>query len=180
MTVSFLNDYLLVVNIISFILYGSNKMTDKRFAPLNGLLGLLTILGGAAGALFCLLLFDRKIVKEDLMMRVLIVCMFSIQVILLLMTKAIIFNQISFNIHPTMFNHQWMSYYLVVINVITLVLFASDKLAALKKRDRVPNLILLGCAFIGGTPGTWLGIYLFRHKVKKNYYVLGIPLIFVS
>ena len=40
-------------------------------------------------------------------------------------------------------------------------------------------MALLIIAFIGGSIGSWLGMYLFRHKTKKIKFKFGLPVIAV-
>lgn len=69
--------------------------------------------------------------------------------------------------------------YLAIINIVTFIAFAIDKLAAIEGRSRIRIVTLLGLAFIGGSFGGLLAMYTFRHKIKKDYFAVGIPLIIV-
>lgn len=44
---------------------------------------------------------------------------------------------------------------------------------------RIPEKVLFGVSLLGGSAGTWAGMYLFRHKTKHWYFVVGMPLILV-
>ena len=59
----------------------------------------------------------------------------------------------------------------------TFIIFTLDKIKAIyhKWRYKVGTLLIL--CFIGGSLGGLLSMYLFRHKTKKNYFTIGIPLI---
>ena len=35
------------------------------------------------------------------------------------------------------------------------------------------------CSLLGGSVGTWAGMYVFRHKTKHWYFVVGMPAILV-
>ena len=61
-------------------------------------------------------------------------------------------------------------YYLVIINAIGLLIMPIDKDNAKRGWRRVPELSLLTIAFIGGSMGICLGIYIFRHKTKKRMF----------
>ena len=65
------------------------------------------------------------------------------------------------------------------INFITFAAFAIDKIHAIEGKSRIRILTLLGLAFMGGSVGALLGIYIFRHKTKVDYFTVGIPLIMV-
>lgn len=67
--------------------------------------------------------------------------------------------------------------YLIFINITGLFLMWSDKRRAIKKQWRVPEKTLFLVSLIGGSIGTWVGMYLFRHKTKHWYFVIGMPLI---
>ena len=68
--------------------------------------------------------------------------------------------------------------YLTVMNVIGVAAMWSDKKRARLHRWRIPEKVLFGVSLLGGSAGTWAGMYLFRHKTKHWYFVKGMPLIF--
>lgn len=69
-----------------------------------------------------------------------------------------------------------MLVYLLLINAAALVLMFLDKRFARKKMWRIPEAVLLGTAFLGGSLGALLGMYLFHHKTKKPKFYILIPL----
>ena len=69
--------------------------------------------------------------------------------------------------------------YLIIINLITFIVFALDKIYAIKKKWRYKEISLLGMCFVGGAIGGFLAMHLFRHKTKKKLFVIGVPLIIV-
>jgi len=72
-----------------------------------------------------------------------------------------------------------LHYYLVIINVMALLLYYVDKKRAIKQKYRIPEKYLFLVAIVGGSVGSILGIYLFRHKTKRYNFTLGIPLLLV-
>ncbi len=70
-----------------------------------------------------------------------------------------------------------LSVWLAVVNLTGLVLMAADKSRARRGRWRVPERMLFLTALLGGAAGSWAGMYLFRHKTRHWYFVLGMPLI---
>ena len=72
-----------------------------------------------------------------------------------------------------------LHYYLVIINVMALLLYYVDKKRAIKRKYRIPEKYLFLVAIVGGSVGSILGIYLFRHKTKRYNFTLGIPLLLV-
>ena len=69
--------------------------------------------------------------------------------------------------------------YLALINIITFIVFGVDKYKARNHKWRVPEATLFLLALIGGSVGAILGMYTFRHKTRKWYFVIGMPLILI-
>lgn len=67
--------------------------------------------------------------------------------------------------------------YLLIINAAGFVLMLADKLKAKKNRWRIPEATLMTVAALGGSIGSLLGMYLFRHKTRHPRFSLGIPAI---
>ena len=82
--------YLLVINAIGVLVYLINMLLYRH--TVNGqidvIVTIVSLLGGSAGMLLMILLFDRKAVKENMMSRVFIICIFIIQIIILLIYKG--------------------------------------------------------------------------------------------
>ena len=57
-------------------------------------------------------------------------------------------------------------------------LCCDDKCKAKAHAWRIPEKTLFGLSLLGGSAGTWAGMYAFRHKTKHWYFVKGMPLIF--
>lgn len=55
----------------------------------------------------------------------------------------------------------------------------TDKQRARKNYWRIPESTLLTAAALGGSIGSLLGMYTFRHKTKHLKFTLGIPAILV-
>ena len=69
--------------------------------------------------------------------------------------------------------------YLAVMNVLGVAVMWSDKRRARLHRWRIPEKVLFGVSLLGGSAGTWAGMYLIRHKTKHWYFVVGMPIILV-
>lgn len=67
--------------------------------------------------------------------------------------------------------------YLLLMNIVGLYVMYSDKRRAIKHHFRIPERMLFIVSLLGGSIGTWAGMYLFRHKTKHWYFVVGMPLI---
>ena len=70
-----------------------------------------------------------------------------------------------------------MKLYLILINALSFLFMLLDKHFAKTHRRRIPEDALLLAALLGGSVGSLLGMYLFRHKTRKAKFRYGIPLI---
>ena len=66
---------------------------------------------------------------------------------------------------------------LVGINAASVFLCGFDKSIAGGKKTRVPEIVLLSFAAVGGTPGLLVGLVFFRHKTRKAAFILKFALI---
>lgn len=69
--------------------------------------------------------------------------------------------------------------YIIIINVVGFFIMGIDKRKAEKHAWRIPEKTLFLVSLIGGSIGTLLGMYVFRHKTKHWYFVIGMPLILI-
>lgn len=70
--------------------------------------------------------------------------------------------------------------YLVMMNAVGLAVMGLDKKKAINNQWRIPEKSLFLVSIIGGSIGTLAGMYLFRHKTKHWYFVVGMPLILIA
>ena len=69
--------------------------------------------------------------------------------------------------------------YLIVMNLIGLAVMAMDKSKARHHTWRIPEKTLFLVSILGGSAGTWAGMYLFHHKTKHWYFVVAMALILI-
>lgn len=69
--------------------------------------------------------------------------------------------------------------YLAAINLIGFALMGIDKYKAKKRAFRIPEATLFIVAIIGGSIGSIIGMYAFRHKTRHWYFVYGMPAILI-
>lgn len=69
--------------------------------------------------------------------------------------------------------------YIIIMNVVGFFIMGIDKRKAEKHAWRIPEKTLFLVSLIGGSIGTLLGMYVFRHKTKHWYFVIGMPLILI-
>ena len=66
--------------------------------------------------------------------------------------------------------------YLIIINTIELILMGIDKILAIKHKYRIPEIILLDISIFGGCFGCMLGMLIFHHKIRKQKFLIVIPI----
>lgn len=171
--------YLIAINIIGFLMYFISFLLYKytKTANIDVILTLLALAGGSLGIFAFIVLFDRKSVKDNMMSRVFLICVLIIQIIATLFIKGFHGEKINFAFWEFFGRNKILMIYLGIINIITFLAFAIDKINAVKGKRRIRIVTLLGLSFIGGSLGALLGMYTLRHKTKVNYFTVGIPLI---
>lgn len=68
---------------------------------------------------------------------------------------------------------------IAALNIIGFILMWHDKRCAQNGQWRVKERTLLLLSLVGGSVGTLLGMYKFRHKTKHAAFKYGIPLIII-
>lgn len=69
--------------------------------------------------------------------------------------------------------------YIAAVNIIGFLLMGIDKKKAIKHAFRIPEATLFTIALIGGSIGSIVGMYFFRHKTRHWYFVYGMPAILI-
>ena len=72
-----------------------------------------------------------------------------------------------------------MIYYLIFINIVGLLSMYLDKYFAKNNMYRISEKNLFFIAIIGGSIGSIIGMYKFRHKTKHKQFTIGLPSILI-
>lgn len=173
--------YLVIINIIGFLMYLINMWlySHTKEGQVDKFLTILSLAGASPGILLAIVLFDKKAHKGTMMSRVFVISVFIIQIILFLMWKGYMNDKITLALWEPFLKHRILLVYFGIINFITFIVFAIDKVNAQEHRSRIKIVTLLGLSFIGGSIGAILAIYLLHHKTKKDYFTVGIPIIMI-
>ena len=67
--------------------------------------------------------------------------------------------------------------YLAIANLVGFCMMGIDKLKAKRHAWRIPEAALFAAAIFGGSIGSIIGMYSFRHKTKHMSFVIGMPVI---
>ena len=173
--------YLVIINIIGFLMYLINMClySHTKEGQVDKFLTILSLAGASPGILLAIVLFDKKAHKGTMMSRVFVISVFIIQIILFLMWKGYMNDKITLALWEPFLKRRILLIYFGIINFITFIVFAIDKVNAQEHRSRIKIVTLLGLSFIGGSIGALLAIYLLHHKTKKDYFTVGIPIIMI-
>lgn len=68
-------------------------------------------------------------------------------------------------------------YYIASLSLILFIIMGLDKWFAVRNKWRVPETTLFLLAVIGGAPGGTMGMWCFRHKIRKKVFQFGFPLL---
>lgn len=177
-----LERYLLIINIVGFILFGINTLlyTYTEEGQIDAVLTIVALAGGSLGIIISMLLFSKKAVKENMMSRVFVFSVLVIQIVVFLWLKGIHGDKLNVAFWSFFAAHKVLIYYILAINIITYLVYAYDKWAAVEHRSRIRIVTLLLLAGAGGSIGALLAMYTRRHKTKKDYFTVGVPLIILA
>lgn len=71
---------------------------------------------------------------------------------------------------------QWIFW---LVNVLSFCVYAWDKRRAIFHEKRIPEIVLLLLAFIGGSVGSLSAMLLFRHKIKNPKFYITVPILLI-
>ncbi len=71
---------------------------------------------------------------------------------------------------------------LAVINIFTFLVMANDKSKSIQSNnpERTPEGVIFFLAVAGGSIGIYSAMILLRHKTRKWYFQIGVPLLFLQ
>jgi uncharacterized membrane protein YsdA (DUF1294 family) len=69
--------------------------------------------------------------------------------------------------------------YLLSVNIISFIMFGIDKWKAKNHKWRISENLLLIISFIGGATGALIGMVIFKHKLSKKKFYIGVPVFIV-
>ncbi|MBR2835964.1 MAG: DUF1294 domain-containing protein [Coriobacteriales bacterium] len=172
--------YVIAINIVAFLVY----TIDFQIYIHGGdgikpavLCNLVTICGGAMGTLAAEVLWDRKINKQNAQSRIYTLVWLILQVAFFWSIWGP--NHETVKAHALAFynEHRILCIYYAVINLVTFVVFAIDKVKAMMDAWRIREVILLGLCLLGGGIGGILAMDICNHKVNSMHFMVGVPLL---
>lgn len=70
--------------------------------------------------------------------------------------------------------------YFLIMSIVGFISMGVDKSRAKSNQWRVPEKTLFLISILGGSLGSNIGMYAFRHKTKHWYFVIFMPLILIA
>lgn len=182
-SLTFIDYYFIGINIAGFLFACLNSLLYRftEDSSIDFIVTFCSTFGGSLGVIISLLMFERLLFskhKKDIMMsRVYVVCMFIIQMVLYLYLKGYHIEVLNLDFMRFFLDNKIISFYLVIINLITFIAFGIDKELAKRRMNRIRIVTLLFLALIGGSIGALCGMLSFKHKTSIDYFMIGVPLI---
>ena len=190
-----INWYLIIINIFSFLLFSIDRLyhdfSDNTLLP-NWVYNAVTVLGGAAGVnLYFLLFFNRmdrngsslevyKSARDHYSLwRIFALVFLVIQIVLYFVLDDYFSGEAAIFLFRNFRRHRHITIYLIVINLVTIIVFAVDKAKACANKWRIKELYLFLLSFVGGALGGIVAMDMFRHKTRRKSFVIGLRLMLV-
>ena len=183
--------YLVAINIIAFCLFTIDfvrYLQSGKGIRHFWICDIALLAGGSIGTLIALLLWDRKIVKENITWRVYVICLLIIHIVIYFFVYGILNGQIGWKGFDSLITgitlfaktYMWFWYYLLGINLATFIAFAIDKVRAINHQWRLRELALLGMCMAWGAVGGLIAMYSIRHKTNSKQFSFGLPMIIIA
>lgn len=69
--------------------------------------------------------------------------------------------------------------YIIIINIISFFIMLYDKKQAIYNNFRISEKTIFIISLLLGGIGTYVGMYVFRHKTKHLKFTIGIPIVII-
>ena len=186
--------WLVLTNALAFILCGEDENRaahgKARYPFLIFLL--VALLGGALGALIGHIIHHRrnKQFLRGLTYALLVLCGLAFTVLCIIYAEKSPLDFIkgmqtdaaaAVHFQAKIFSPYFKAAIIwsAVTGTAAFIMFGIDKLHAVRKKRRIPELWLLISAFIGGGAGALLGMIVFRHKIRHAKFYVTVPILFI-
>ncbi len=176
---SYLDTYLIVINVISFIAYVvdymlcyNNIIGEENEETFHEFLNIFAYIGGAVGALIALILFTKKGRANAYWFVKIISLLIAWTIIYMIVMDPFEFT--GKGVKRNVLEHLPMGIYLIIINVISVIMFINDRF---KRRSdlNLSEVLLLLIGLIGGAAGGYFVMILTNGKRKMPHFALGFP-----
>ncbi len=67
----------------------------------------------------------------------------------------------------------------LLVNLVVFAFYGIDKAKAVRNEWRISEKSLIGAAVLGA-PGALIAMFVFRHKIRKPKFYLGVPFILIA
>lgn len=111
--------YLIIINIFGLVFGGifslQRNIKIKRFMYI--FLVVISLFGGSLGILLSFLLLDRKIRKENAMLKIFVLCLLVVQIIIYLVFCKNVISNFSFSFYDFCIKNKFFLFYIIFINI---------------------------------------------------------------
>lgn len=73
----------------------------------------------------------------------------------------------------------YLTVFIVLISVVSVMLTVYDKVASMAKKWRISEKVLMMFAFFGGATAMYITMQIIRHKTKHKKFMIGLPVFIV-
>lgn len=175
--------YLLTVNAVAFLAFTIDFLIYKfagRELVDHRVLSLFAVVGGGMGMLLAFLLWDRRVVKDNVARRFIAV----LGVIVWTLVTLCIYGVVRFDVKallapPDLASLTSVGIYVLTMSAVTFCVFVYDKWQAEHGGWRVREFVLLMLSLLGGALGGLLAMHLVRHKTRVYYFSWGLPIMII-
>ncbi|HJG31327.1 MAG TPA: DUF1294 domain-containing protein [Collinsella ihuae] len=166
--------YLLAVNAVAFLAFTIDfllYMFADRELEDHHLLSLFAVAGGGVGMLLAFLLWDRRVVKDNVAWRFIAVLGIIVWALVTLCVYGVVRLDVRALLAPLdLALLAPVGIYVLTISAITFCVFVYDKWQAEHGGWRVREFVLLTLSLLGGAIGGLLAMHLVRHKTCVYYF----------
>ena len=172
--------YLSAINLLAFWIFSVDyKIYSQRGKGIKPavLCNVVTILGGSLGALIAEFVWDPRVQKINALSRLYTIAWLFIHLSFVYAVLGPKHEIILQRVSAFYGQNKLLIWGLIILNIVTFLVYAIDKVNAIYEKGRIREVVLLGLAAIGGAVGALLAMDLLNHKVKSMHFIIGVPLI---
>ncbi|MEN1759832.1 DUF1294 domain-containing protein [Anoxynatronum sibiricum] len=67
----------------------------------------------------------------------------------------------------------------LMMGLLSFLLMGIDKFKSVRNQWRISEITFMALSLLGGAPGVLAGMLVFRHKIRKPLFYLGVPVIYL-
>lgn len=178
-----------LLNLLGFLVYAIYRRFNKAHSynianRLYVIVVTLCVIGGAIGVAIASFLYGPKIGKNEedgIAPKLFIIGTAILYVLIHLVLIGGISSGMKYDFGEYFATHSPVVGYLLLMNALSFIFFVFDKISSIKRwNNRVSISMLLIISFLGGAAGGILAMVLFKHKIRKTYFIYPLPIMLAT